>query len=188
MAIRGLNMTDQNNQIEEILSNCLQVSQRNLLRDVMSYNDSMTISQVIKFFQRQGVLFTKAMIQHYVRAGVIPPPEDKRRYTRIHLLMLAILGQLKGIYTLEDIGAAFSWLTSQDNLIKQFQDLAGFAVSVWQETLGGLVDKAAEAANGMQMSEQESRRIFQSFVILGIMMQSAAAVQTVSMLINEGKE
>ncbi|MDR1558655.1 MAG: DUF1836 domain-containing protein [Clostridiales bacterium] len=90
-------MADLNKSIEEILSKCPQMPQRNLLRDVMSYNDSMKISQVIKFFERQGVLFTKSMIQHYVKTGVLPPPEDKRRYTRSHLLMLAILDQLKGI-------------------------------------------------------------------------------------------
>ena len=163
---------------EKILAKCFEVPHRDLLRDVMSYNDSMTISQVIKFFERQGVLFTKPMIQHYVRIGVIPPPEDKRRYSRMHLLMLAILEQLKGVCALEDIAVAFSGLTSSDETISQFQSLAVLAVEAWRGTLGRLVNKAAEAANGVGLDEPEAQRLFESFVMLGIMAQGAVAKQT----------
>ena len=176
-------MFDLNNDIEETISKCLQIPQRDLLRNVMSYNDSMTISQVIKYFERQGVMFTKPMIQHYVRIGVIPPPEDKRRYTRLHLLMLTIIEQLKGIYSLEDIAAAFTGLTYTDILIKQHQAFTESADAAWRKTLGTVVSKAAEAANGLGQDERETRRLFDSFVILGIMSQCAAAKQTVHMLI-----
>ena len=179
-------MTEIKTDIEETLAKCLQLRQRNLLRDVMSYNDSMTISQVIKFFERQGVVFTKPMIQHYVRIGVIPPPEDKRRYTRLHLLMLSILEQLKGIYALDDIAPAFSGFTSADVLIKLYQEFAASAVDLWRETLEALIGKASDAANGMELNERQTQRIFESFVMLGLMMQSAAAKQT-ALLIGGGR-
>ena len=175
-------MTDIKTDIEETLLKCLQLRQKDLLRDVMIYNDSMTISQVIKFFERQGLMFTKTMIQHYVRIGVIPPPEDKRRYTRLHLLMLSILEQMKGIYALDDIAAAFSGLTPAGPLIKLYQEFAASAVDLWRETLEALISKASDAANGMGLDERQTQHMLESFIMLGIMTQSAAAKQTALMI------
>ena len=176
-------MADLNYEAEEIISKCFQIPQRDLLRDVMSYNDSMTISQVVKFFERQGVLFTKSMIQHYVRVGLLPPPEGKRRYTRFHLLMLAVIEQLKGIYALDDISTVFSGVEPEDGLIDQFQSMTEYAVEAWRETLSGLAGKAAETVDSMGMDTHASQRMFEAFVLLGIMAQSAAAKQTAGMLI-----
>jgi len=41
---------------------------------IATLSDELTISQVVKFFERQGRSFTKTMIQNYVRVGVLPPP------------------------------------------------------------------------------------------------------------------
>ncbi|MDR2650206.1 MAG: DUF1836 domain-containing protein [Clostridiales bacterium] len=180
-------MADLIDSIQDVLSKF--PPRRDLLRDVMSYNDSMTISQVIKFFERQGVVFTKPMIQHYVKVGALPPPEDKRRYTRLHLLRLAVLQQLKEIYSLENIAAAFSGLAPvDDTLIKRFQSLAEYAAATWRETLPGLADKAAETANSMKLGEDETQKLFESLIILSIMTQSASAEQMARMLIAGANE
>jgi len=171
-------MADVSKNIEKVLSKCFEVTHKDLLRDVLNYNDSMTISQVIKFFERQGVVFTKPMIQHYIRAGVIPPPEDKRRYTRTHLLMLSVLEELKGVYALEDIAVAFAGISSVDTLIKQFQSLADFAVEAWRETLDRLVSRAAEITSSLELEDLEAQRLFESLVMLSIMTQSANAKRT----------
>ena len=181
-------MTDLKYEAEGIISKCLDMPQRDLLRDVMSYNDSMTISQVVKFFERQGVEFTKPMIQHYVRVGLLPPPEDKRRYTRFHLLLLTVIERLKGIFALEDIAAVLSGFAPSDGLIGLFRDMAESAVASWRETLNGLADKASETVTEMGLDGQEARRAFEAFVLLGIMSQSAAAKQTACMLIGEMSE
>ena len=177
-----MNMADLNNDLEEMLNKCLKAPHRELLRDILIYNDSLTISQVVKYFGRQGIMFTKPMIQFYVREGIIPPPESKRRYTRLHLLMLAILEQLKSVCSLEDISVALSGLAPGDMLIKRFQDLAVYAVSAWRETLEGVMEKASEAANSMNLDDEQTRRLFMSLVMLGIMTQSAAAKQTALMI------
>ena len=43
------------------------------------------------------------MIQNYVRVGVLPPPVDKRYYTRDHLVLLTLIDSLKSIYSLDEI-------------------------------------------------------------------------------------
>ncbi len=50
---------------------------------IHSYKEGLTISQVIKYFQKQEIdTFTKTMIQNYVRINVLPPPKDKRYYSK----------------------------------------------------------------------------------------------------------
>ena len=49
------------------------VSQDEQFINLETFNDEMTISQVVRFFNRYGKNFTKTMIQNYVRVGVIPP-------------------------------------------------------------------------------------------------------------------
>lgn len=47
------------------------------------------------------------MIQNYVRVGVIPPPVDKRYYTKNHLILLTLVDNLKLIYSLDEIKTLF---------------------------------------------------------------------------------
>ena len=183
-----MTMADLNRETGEMLAKCLEAPRQNLLRDVMSYNDSMTISQVVKFFERQGVVFTKPMIQHYVRVGLLPPPEEKRRYTRFHLLLLAVVERLKGNYSLDDIAAVFSGFAPSEALIGPLQDLMEFSAAAWRETLDALVNKAAETAVEIGLEEQETRRAFESLVLLGLMTQSAAVKRTAGTLAGGGTE
>ena len=68
-----------------------------------NYSDRMTISQVVVFFKRHGFDVTKTMIQNYVRVSVLPPPVEKRRYTKDHVLTILLIDHLKKIYSLEEI-------------------------------------------------------------------------------------
>jgi len=76
------------------------------LNDLYNYSHEMTISQVIKFFRRKGVDFTKTMIQNYVRVGAIDPP-DGRVYRERHMKALAMVELLKPVYSLDEIKYIF---------------------------------------------------------------------------------
>jgi len=80
------------------------------LRNIRSYNDEMTISQVIRYFERQNVVFTKPMIQGYVRAGLLPMPKEKRYYTRGHMVLLALIEGLKKGFPAEEVKRLFGAL------------------------------------------------------------------------------
>ncbi len=77
----------------------------NPLKNADSFSDVMSISQVVKFFERQGVFFTKTMIQNYVRTGVLAAPLGKRRYTKCHLALLVMIERLKDVFTLDELRA-----------------------------------------------------------------------------------
>jgi len=180
-------MIDLNHEADAFISKCLDMP-RDLLRGVMSYNGSMTISQVVKFFERQGVVFTKPMIQHYVKIGLLPPPEDKRRYTRFHLLLLAVIEQLKGLFTLDEISFIFNRFSPDDRLIDLFREMTESAVAYWRETLNRLADKALETANGMGLDSEAGHGAFEAFLLLGVMSQGAAAKQAAGLLIEKRAE
>lgn len=71
------------------------------------YNNQMTISQVVIFFKRHNIVYTKTMIQHYMRINLLPPPLEKRYYTHEHLQMLFIIDYLKSVYALDEIKEMF---------------------------------------------------------------------------------
>ena len=80
---------------------------RDLLAGIGQYSSTMTISQVVKFFERQGVIFTKTMIQNYVRIGLLPTPAEKRFYHSGHLAMLAMIHTLKDVISLDETRRLF---------------------------------------------------------------------------------
>ncbi len=88
----------------------------NPLKDLHNYNSEMSISQVIKFFEKQGLTFTKTMIQNYVRIGAIPPPVDKRIYRKEHLMMLVLLDSLKNVFSLDEIKITFEPFFDTDKI------------------------------------------------------------------------
>ena len=79
----------------------------NILANIDNYNSEMSISQVMRFFERFNMVFTKTMIQNYVRVGVIPTPVRGRYYVKSHLILLAMVYELKEIYSLPEIGDFF---------------------------------------------------------------------------------
>ena len=77
---------------------------QNILDDLHQYSDRFTIGQVITFFARKGfTTLTRAMIQNYVRDGVLRPPLGKRYYTHKHVATLALIQYLKPLYEIADL-------------------------------------------------------------------------------------
>ncbi|MCL2198756.1 MAG: DUF1836 domain-containing protein [Defluviitaleaceae bacterium] len=78
------------------------------LSDIRQYSPTMTISQVLKFCEKKEMSITRAMIQNYIRAGVLPPPTDKRFYTHKHLAALAMIDRLKTVFEIPTIKEALA--------------------------------------------------------------------------------
>ena len=108
------------------------------LRDLHNYSNEMTISQVIKFFQRKGIDFTKTMIQNYVRVGAIDPP-DGRLYSERHIKALAMIEILKQVYSLDEIRSIFANIDIAEAYDQFFEYFSG-SCEFW--------DKRAETEKG----------------------------------------
>lgn len=108
------------------------------LADIRQYSPTMTISQVIKFCEKKGLGITRAMVQNYIRAGLLPPPVNKRLYTHKHLALLALVDRLKTVFEIPAIAAALAPYTDDE----------GLPLEIYSEILtitGALTDKLAES-------------------------------------------
>ena len=92
------------------------------LLDIENYTDEMTISQVIRFFERKNIFFTKTMIQNYVKVELLPPPLHKRYYLKKHLILLSFIDNLKSVYSLSEMKYVFS-LIDVSELYSNYIDL-----------------------------------------------------------------
>ncbi len=120
------------------------------LRDLHYYSSTFTISQVVKYFEKQGLVFTKTMIQNYIRVGVLPAP-DGRSYTKRHLMGLTLIDSLKDIYSLDEIKNIFAALETEaaltDFYTQFFQSYAAtleqFGAEPQKDTQAKLVAESA---------------------------------------------
>ncbi len=163
---------------------------------IATLSDELAISQVVKFFEKQGRSFTKTMIQNYVRVGVLPPPIDKRYYTRNHLILLTLIDNLKAIYSLEEIRTLLEPVRNnpeifEDDIIKakdvykNYVDMRKATLSRWKESLPKLFDDVDKLLNEDGVKEEE-KNIATSFMIaLTIMAETIAMKDLINGIIKE---
>jgi len=100
----------------------------NPVKAFMGYKSEMTLSQVVMFFEKQNIIFTKTMIQHYLKSGALPPLIGKRHYGKLHICALTIIHILKDVYSLDQIKSVFeplygeSFEAEYDSFIKMYEE------------------------------------------------------------------
>ena len=109
------------------------------LSDIRHYSPTMTISQVMKFCEKKNMGITRAMIQNYIRAGLLPPPQEKRFYTHKHLAVLAMTDRLKSVFDIPAIQKALS----------PYMDDEGLSIEVYAE----LMEQVKEFSDGWNGEE-----------------------------------
>jgi DNA-binding transcriptional MerR regulator len=96
----------------------------NPLSDIRHYSPTMTISQVLKFCEKKGIGITRAMVQNYIRAGLLPPPVNVRFYTHKHLAAMVMIERLKTVFDIPAIREALSPFMDEDGLsIETYEQL-----------------------------------------------------------------
>lgn len=183
---------------DEILNIASIVGSNNILSDLHTFNDEMTISQVVRFFEKNNLIFTKTMIQNYVRIGVIPPPEDKRYYTRKHIVLLSLINSLKNIYSLDEIKLVFDPVlkdpsTFDDDMMditliyKIYSDIYKDTLKNCENNLPYITNKIENIIKEENINENDSKIIGVFLTIINLMAQSIAIKKMVTALIDEFK-
>jgi len=172
------------------------ILRHDVLANISQYNEQMTLSQVVRFFERNGLAFTNTMIQNYVRVGVVPPPVEKRYYTKNHLILLTLIHHLKEIYSLDDIKRLIQPVakdanTFDDDLIdmaalyKIYEELYREAIDDWGRDLPALVEKVRERVDRSGgVSEAEKETVYFFVTVLTLMVQSIAAKQLARLMLD----
>jgi len=159
---------------------------------IATLSDELAISQVVKFFEKQGRSFTKTMIQNYIRVGVLPPPKDKRYYTMDHLILLTLIDNLKTIYSLDEIKAVLEPIRNnpdifEDDIIKttdvykNYITMRKTGLHKWKESLPQLFDGIDSLLNDDGIGESE-KNVATAFMLALTMMAETIAMKD---LINE---
>lgn len=161
---------------------------------IATLSDELTISQVVKFFQRQGKSFTKTMIQNYVRVGVLPPPVDKRYYTKDHLILLTLIDSFKAIYSLEEIKAVLTPIRNnpdifEDDIVKASEVYRNYlilrkeALDKWKEALPQRLDRINVLLEESGVKGEEGQKASSFMVALTIMAETIAMKDLINELI-----
>ena len=86
------------------------------LHDLRHYSPAMTMTQLMKFCEKKDLKITRAMVQNYIRDGLLPPPVNKRFYTHKHLAALAMIDRLKTVFDIPTIQSALSPYMDEEGL------------------------------------------------------------------------
>lgn len=163
---------------------------------IATLSDELTISQVVKFFEKQGRSFTKTMIQNYVRVGVLPPPIDKRYYTKNHLIMLTLIDNLKNIYSLDEIKTVLEPIRNnpdifEDDIIdtshvyKNYLTMRKEAFNKWKESLPHLIDKVDDLLQENSVKDNDKDKAMAFMIALTIMAETIALKDMTGSIIRE---
>ena len=163
---------------------------------IATLSDELAISQVVRFFERQGRSFTKTMIQNYVRVGVLPPPVDKRYYTKNHLILLALIDNLKAIYSLEEIKTVLEPIRNnpdlfEDDIIKatdvyrNYLTMRKETLNQWKESLPALFDRVNRLLEEDRVAEGEKNIAAAFMITLTIMADTIAMKDLIAEIVKE---
>ncbi len=81
----------------------VQVFNIDFFENINSYKSNLTISQVIKFFEKYNITIPKTTIQNFVRNEVLSEVVEKRYYTKQHLLEIIIALGYREVFELSTI-------------------------------------------------------------------------------------
>jgi len=85
------------------------------LFDIHHYSPTFTIKQLLTFCERKALPITRAMVQNYIRDGLLPPPAG-RFYTHQHLAALVLIHRLKFFYDISSIKNALTPFMDNDGI------------------------------------------------------------------------
>jgi hypothetical protein len=120
-------------------------------------------------------VFTKTMINNYTKLGLLMPPENKK-YTRDHMILLALLYNLKNILSINDIKSLFSSVLNniaiRDDDIMSLEDIYTTFLALNKNEFDNMynssvqkIDLIKEKTAGMEKENKDTAQMF-LFVIM----------------------
>lgn len=153
--------------------------------DIDLYMDQLVtfLDQRLSGIKRDEAVFvTNTMVNNYAKARLIPPAVHKR-YNRRHLLGLSLVGQLKRVLSMQDLGRIMSAVEDssfEDDIYRIFTEAQQEAFASADRLVEdradrvekqGLDDNAALAAMAVQLAADAQCRILLAERLLDAMEQ-----------------
>lgn len=79
-------------------------TQEDIFKNIDKLKEYLLISNVVDFFSRYNIHFTKNIINNYLKMNILPELYNKKYYSRKHLYFLYFISIYRDLYSLEDTG------------------------------------------------------------------------------------
>ncbi|MCL2362122.1 MAG: DUF1836 domain-containing protein [Defluviitaleaceae bacterium] len=112
------------------------------LHDIHHYSPTFTIAQIIKFCEKKGLEVSRAMIQNYIRAGLLSPPAN-RLYTQKHLAALVVILRFKSLFDIQTIKQVLAPHMDEEGLpietYKWLVEKQKYVMELWAEKIAPVI-------------------------------------------------
>jgi len=108
-------------EIAREMADAPQISQGEI-PDIEIYMDQLTtyLDKHLGFYNRDksAPFVTRSMVNNYSKAGLLPPPVSKR-YSRVHMMILSLICQLKRLFTIQDLGRLLDPVAEEEQGVEE---------------------------------------------------------------------
>ncbi len=124
--------------------------------DLEIYMDQLTtyLDKRLSFYSREAEapFITRSMVNNYSKARLLPPPVSKR-YSRIHMMVLSLICQLKRLFTIQDLGRLLAPVSQEkqaEGLYRLFLEAQREVFAHTPEMTRELLAPRDEEGNGLE--------------------------------------
>lgn len=122
-------------------------------------------------------ILTKTMINSYTKDGLLMPPENKKKYSKQHVVLLILIYHLKQILSINDIRTLFKPIlkdmtTADDDVIKIediysiFLDMKKLELDDYCDICDDRLNKIEEKVSDLDINDQDLAKLFLTVITL----------------------
>lgn len=160
------------------------------------YGRGLLMFQLLDFFREHDKEITQAMIQNYIRDTLLPPPHNKRYYTKEHIILLTLINDLKSILSISDIktlmkpiqkdpGSFEDDVITIDRIYDHYLKLKTKAREYWPETVPVTIEQIEQAIGSEHANDDEARTSTLFLLVLTLVAQSATLQEIAKKIIRD---
>lgn len=139
-------------------------------------------------------LLTKTMINSYTKDGLLMPPENKKKYTRNHIILLILIYHLKQILSITDIHALIKPILKDMTTVKDdviplediysvFLDMKKLELDNYCDICFDKINIIDEKIKDIDVKEKDTAKLF--LTIITLVAQAEANKRLAEKLIDE---
>lgn len=162
------------------------------------YMEQLTgfIDENLKNLKRNDTdkILTKTMINSYTKDGLLMPPENKKKYTKQHVILLILIYHLKQILSINDIRELLKPIlkdmtTSDDDIIpiqdiySIFLDMKDLELTNYCDVCKSKIDTLEQKVSDLHIEEKELAKLF--LTVITLVAQAEANKRLAEKLIDE---
>lgn len=140
-------------------------TQVDIFKNIDKLKEYLLISNVVDFFGRYDIHFTKNIINNYLKQDLLPDLHNKKYYTRKHLYFLYFISIYRDLYSLEDTGKLV-FLIDEKIGVENFYEIYMKNIQSFNELNNSYLEKGKELSLVVNDKEIENAFLILNFTSL----------------------